>query len=68
MNIENNQDKWTLWMLHKRFGGDSEVQKKALEFLGQVRDKVLQNAKVVEGNTVLDVGTGDGLIAFEKKP
>ena len=25
---------------------------------------MLQNAKLAEGDTVLDVGTGDGLIAF----
>jgi len=40
------------------------MQKTMLTFLGQVRDKLLQNAKIEEGNTVLDVGTGDGLIAF----
>lgn len=64
MNIENNRDKWAEWMLHGRFGGDIEIQKTGLTFLKKVRDKVLENAKVGEGNTVLDIGTGDGLIAF----
>jgi ubiquinone/menaquinone biosynthesis C-methylase UbiE len=64
MESEKTQDKWAQWLLHKRHGDDSEMQKTQLTFLGQVRDKLLQNAKIVEGNTVLDVGTGDGLIAF----
>ena len=64
METKKEQDKWAQWLLHKRHGGDNEMQKTQLTFLGQVRDKVLQNAKIVEGNTVLDVGTGDGLIAF----
>ena len=64
MNNNKNQDKWAQWMLQKRFGGDIELQKTGLAFLAEVRDKVLQNAKIEEGNAVLDVGTGDGLIAF----
>src|SRR3989304_2479429 len=64
MESERLQDKWAQWLLQKRHGGDIEMQKTMLTFLGQVRDKILQNAKIEEGNTVLDVGTGDGLIAF----
>ncbi len=64
MQVEKNQDKWAQWILQRRHGGDVEIQKTVLTFLGEVRDKLLQNAKVVEGDTVLDVGTGDGLIAF----
>lgn len=64
MESERLQDKWFQWLLQKRHGGDIEIQKTMLTFLGQVRDKLLQNAKIAEGNTVLDVGTGDGLIAF----
>jgi ubiquinone/menaquinone biosynthesis C-methylase UbiE len=64
MESEKTQDKWAQWLLHKRHGGDSEMQKTQLTFLERVRDKVLQNAKIVEGNIVLDIGTGDGLISF----
>ncbi len=35
-----------------------------LDYLYPVRDQVLRNAKVTEGEVLLDVGTGDGLIAF----
>jgi arsenite methyltransferase len=64
MESEKTRDKWAQWLLHKRYGGDSEMQKTQLAFLEQVREKVLQNAKIAEGDTLLDVGAGDGLIAF----
>jgi arsenite methyltransferase len=64
MNPEKCQDKWARWMLQTRFGGDSEEQKKGLTSLARVRDKVLENAKVADGDILLDVGTGDGLISF----
>ena len=64
MESEKYQDKWAQWMLHRRYGGDIETQKTGLTFLGKVRDKVLENAKIAKGDTLLDVGTGDGLIAF----
>ena len=35
-----------------------------LEGLGKVRDRVLDRAEIRKGETVLDVGCGDGLIAF----
>lgn len=59
-----NQDRWTQWLLYQRFGGDSQRLKAMLEFLSKIRDNVLQHAKIKEGNRVLDVGCGDGLIAF----
>ena len=49
MNIEKAQDKWAQWLLLKRHGGDIEIQKTQMTLLGQIRDKVLQNAKVVAG-------------------
>jgi len=38
--------------------------KEVLDHLYPVRDKVLRNANLAEGETLLDVGCGDGLIAF----
>jgi ubiquinone/menaquinone biosynthesis C-methylase UbiE len=34
------------------------------EYLSPVRKKVLQHATIQDSDVVLDVGTGDGLIAF----
>lgn len=58
------QDQWAQWLLHRRHGGDPEQQKAMLDKLYPVRDRVLHNAKIAGGEILLDVGAGDGLIAF----
>jgi arsenite methyltransferase len=55
-------------VLDRRFGGDPEQAERAMRELGPVRDRVLEGAKVREGDVVLDVGAGDGLIAFGALP
>jgi arsenite methyltransferase len=58
-------DRWHRWLLDVRFGGDPAARERLLtEHLYPVRDTVLDKAKLQPGDTVLDVGTGDGLIAF----
>jgi arsenite methyltransferase len=48
-----------------RFGGHPAARERLLtEHLYPVRDTVLDKAKLQPSDTVLDVGTGDGLIAF----
>ncbi len=59
-----SQDIWAQWMLQRRHGGDVDEYKAVMDFLYPVRDRVLGNAHVNEGDVLLDVGTGDGLIAF----
>lgn len=58
------RDRWAEWLLHRRHGDDPEQLRGVLEYLYPVRDRVLENARVAAGDTVLDVGCGDGLIAF----
>lgn len=57
-------DIWAQWLLHRRHGGDRERLKAALEHLYPIRDRVLTYAQIGDGGTLLDVGCGDGLIAF----
>jgi arsenite methyltransferase len=58
-------DRWHRWLLDVRFGGDAEARQQDLtEHLYPVRDKVLDKAQLQPGETLLDIGAGDGLIAF----
>jgi arsenite methyltransferase len=58
-------DRWHRWLLDVRFGGDTAYRQQDLvEFLYPVRDTVLDKAQLRPGDTLLDVGAGDGLIAF----
>ncbi len=61
---EPARDRWAEWLLERRFGGDPEQREKFLGGLVPWRDRVLENAGLGEGDTLLDVGAGDGLIAF----
>lgn len=62
--VEAKQDIWSQWLLQRRFGGDSRRMKFVLDFLYPICDKVLTNAQLGEGKVLLDVGCGDGLLAF----
>ena len=62
-----NQDEWAKWLLKSRFGEEAdcgETEKATLKFLTPIRERILDNAQVSEGETLLDVGSGDGFIAF----
>jgi arsenite methyltransferase len=59
-----SRDPWAAWLLERRHGGDERSLEETLEFLAPIRERVLDNARVGPGDTLLDVGCGDGLIAF----
>jgi arsenite methyltransferase len=58
------RDTWAEWLLNRRFGGDEHALQQHLAYLTPVRDRVLNGARIEPGCTVLDLGAGDGLIAF----
>jgi arsenite methyltransferase len=63
--MSGSSDRWHRWLLDIRHGGDLEAHEQNLtEHLYPVRDRVLDRAQLQPGETLLDVGTGDGLIAF----
>jgi ubiquinone/menaquinone biosynthesis C-methylase UbiE len=58
-------DRWSRWLLERRDAGDERQHAVVLDQLEVFRDGVLALAEPLDGATVLDVGTGDGLIGLE---
>jgi ubiquinone/menaquinone biosynthesis C-methylase UbiE len=58
------RDRWAEWILNRRFGGDAAAAEASLRHLSPIRARVLDRAEIGEGDVLLDVGAGDGLIAF----
>ncbi len=59
------RDQWHRWLLEVRHGGDAEYREQMLaNSLHPARDHVLDRAELRPDDTLLDVGCGDGLIAF----
>ena len=59
-----SRDRWAEWLAQRRFGGDPEARQQGLAHLSAIRDKVLDRAELAGGEHLLDVGCGEGLIAF----
>ena len=62
--MSRTKDRWANWILETRFGGDEEQAQRDLAVLRSVRDRILDNASIREGDFLLDVGAGDGLVGF----
>jgi arsenite methyltransferase len=63
-DASSERDRWAQWLLERRHGGDPRALERQLREIDRFRDRVLENAAVREGDAVLDVGTGTGLIGF----
>ena len=61
---EPRSDAWADWLLHLRHGGDPEYARVVGSFVTQYADRVLDKAEISPGMTLVDVGSGDGLVAF----
>ncbi len=61
---EPSRNRWTEWVLRRQHGKEEVRHTSESEFLRSVRDRVLDNAGISGGETLLDVGAGDGLISF----
>jgi len=58
-------DNWTEWLKSTRFSYMSDAQKsQTINWLVNVRDNILNIAQIMPMDTVLDIGTGNGLLAF----
>jgi arsenite methyltransferase len=68
---EETSDIWARWVLERQFGNDPEKQRAGLASIHAVRsfrDRLLAHAAVGEGDTLIDVGCGSGLVGFGALP
>jgi len=66
MNDPGGVDRWTEWLLRGRDAPLTEQQRRGQPAqLHGLRDRVLSGARIAEGDRVLDIGAGTGLLALE---
>ena len=57
-------DVWSTWLLHDRHGGDALREGSLRAEVDRYADRVIDSLALSHGQVLLDVGTGDGLVAF----
>ena len=58
------RDVWSTWLLHDRHGGDALHEQGLRAQVDRYADRVIDGLALSGGQVLLDVGTGDGLVAF----
>jgi ubiquinone/menaquinone biosynthesis C-methylase UbiE len=57
-------DLWSQWLLHGRYADDPQFQQAVDKMVDRYVGHLLDGAQLAAGQTLLDVGTGEGLVAF----
>lgn len=64
--MDNICKNWTQWLKQNRFAGQTpEMVEQTTKWLEAVRDVILVYAEIQPYETILDIGTGTGLLAFK---
>jgi len=61
---KSSTDVWSRWLLHVRNGGDAAFEQTLRLEVQQYVDRLLDDARIGPGMTLLDVGTGEGAVPF----
>lgn len=57
-------DLWSKWLLHGRYADDPHYRQAVDAVVGRYVERLLDGAQLTAGQTAVDVGTGEGLVAF----
>lgn len=57
-------DVWSQWLLHDRHGGDAGYEQAMRAMVERYLERVLDGARLEAGQTIADVGAGEGLLAL----
>jgi arsenite methyltransferase len=63
-NRDLESDVWSEWLLHRRHADDPDYSRVVQAVVEGYADRVLEGGKLAAGMTLVDVGTGEGLVAF----
>ena len=61
---DTRADVWSEWLLHRRHADDPEYGAVVRRVVQSYADRVLEGAQLAPGMTLVDVGAGEGLVAF----
>lgn len=62
--MNETTDRWLQWLVKDRHADDAEVRRRGAELLLPIRDRILDAARISDHDTVLDIGSGDGLLGI----
>lgn len=57
-------DLWSQWLLHRRDADDPQFRQVVHAWIDRYIDRLLDGARLVPGETLADIGSGEGLVAF----
>jgi arsenite methyltransferase len=60
----HSADVWSEWLLHRRHADDPNYGRVVQSVVEGFADRVLDGAQLAAGMTLVDVGAGEGLVAF----
>jgi arsenite methyltransferase len=63
-NRDLESDVWSEWLLHRRHADDSAYGRVVQAVVEGYADRVLEGGKLAAGMSLVDVGAGEGLVAF----